>query len=263
VAGSGRLEIEKVALSGRPLQAQTLHERMIELLTLVSPPRIFTSLVPTKIVELMALGQGAEPRQTVGINQIVESFFSVLGFPRLDSEAVVRRAIRRGVKEGTFGYVGHSGQEEITRVNERGGYLINSQQVRIGVDLPEDEIDIGAAFIILPVAIAPEQVVTQPTPDPQPGGGAVTPTPGSTGTTQGGGAGHPGPERTAVTHIRLPLRMNRQQLYASFNAIANLAEQAGQIQVTVEAHKPDGFDPNWLRNAVYEPLEEENVQMDE
>jgi hypothetical protein len=56
--------------------------------------------------------------------------------------------------------------------------------------------------------------------------------------------------------------MNRQQLYASFNAIANLAEKAGRIKVTVEAEKPDGFDPGWLRNAVFEPLEEADVEVE-
>jgi hypothetical protein len=53
--------------------------------------------------------------------------------------------------------------------------------------------------------------------------------------------------------------MTRQQLYASFNAIGNLAEKAGSIRMTVEAEKVDGFDPAWLRNAVVEPLEEADV----
>lgn len=55
--------------------------------------------------------------------------------------------------------------------------------------------------------------------------------------------------------------LNRQQLYASFNGIANLAEKAGRIKVTVEAEKPDGFDAGWLRSAVFEPLEEADVEV--
>ena len=57
--------------------------------------------------------------------------------------------------------------------------------------------------------------------------------------------------------------MNRGQLYASFNAIGNLAQEAGSIRVTVEAEKADGFDPAWLRNAVLEPLEEADVGVEE
>jgi hypothetical protein len=59
------------------------------------------------------------------------------------------------------------------------------------------------------------------------------------------------------------MRVNRQQVYATTNALANLAEQTGGIHITVDAHKPDGFDPSWLQNAVLEPLDEADVELDE
>jgi hypothetical protein len=55
------------------------------------------------------------------------------------------------------------------------------------------------------------------------------------------------------------MHMTRQQLYASFKAIGNLADKAGHIEVVIKAQQPGGFDPIWLRNAVVEPLEEEGV----
>ena len=57
--------------------------------------------------------------------------------------------------------------------------------------------------------------------------------------------------------------MTRQQLYASFNAIGNLADAAGSIRMKIEAQKLDGFDPTWLRNAVLEPLDEADVKVEE
>lgn len=57
--------------------------------------------------------------------------------------------------------------------------------------------------------------------------------------------------------------MTRQQLYASFNALANLADAAGSILMKVVAQKLDGFDPGWLRNAVLEPLDEADVKVEE
>lgn len=54
--------------------------------------------------------------------------------------------------------------------------------------------------------------------------------------------------------------MTRQQLYASFNAFANLADAAGSIRMRIEARKLDGFDPSWLRNAGLEPLDEADVK---
>ena len=44
--------------------------------------------------------------------------------------------------------------------------------------------------------------------------------------------------------------------------LANLADKAGTIHVTIEAHKEDGFDPVWLRNAVTEPVEESGAEVD-
>jgi hypothetical protein len=41
-----------------------------------------------------------------------------------------------------------------------------------------------------------------------------------------------------------------------------LAQAAGTIHLTVEAHKPQGFDPGWLQNAVLEPLDESDVEVE-
>lgn len=264
--------IERVAISGRPLSAQTIHERLLELLTVVSPPRLFSSVTPDKIVQVMGLG-GSGGR-AVGVEQVIALFYEVLGAPRLESEAVVRRAIARGVRERAFGFVGRAGLAEANRIREQSAYLADPRLVRIGVDLPEDEIDPAASFIVTPEAIAPVGETTTPTPAgagvaPQPT--AATPSLGPTTTgfpapsTPTGdtiaGAAVPGAGRT--TRVRLPLRMTRQQLYASFNAIGNLAEKAGTIRVTVEAEHTEGFDPQWLRNAVLEPLEEADVVVEE
>jgi hypothetical protein len=59
-----------------------------------------------------------------------------------------------------------------------------------------------------------------------------------------------------------PSRPNRQQLYQSLNALGNLTEKAGTLDVTVEAHVAQGFDPIWLRNAVLEPLEEADIEVE-
>jgi hypothetical protein len=59
------------------------------------------------------------------------------------------------------------------------------------------------------------------------------------------------------------MRMTRQQLYASFTAISNLADKAGTIRVTVEAERLEGFESQWLRNAVLEPLDEADVTVEE
>ena len=253
VAGEKGLEIEKVSLAGRPLAAQGIHERLMELLIEVLPPRLFTSVTPEKIVELMRLGEGEEPALAVGTDQIVESFYGVPDFPRLESEAALRRAIAQGVRDGVFGYVGRTGQVELDRLREEGGYLVSPRVARIGAGLSEAGIDLGSGFIVLPTAIEAGDTP----PPPPPGAGPEPPGPGP----QPPVPPSPPPLVTTQTTVRLSMRMTRQQLYTGFNAIGNLAEAAGSVRMTVEAHKLDGFDPTWLRNAVVEPLEEADVEI--
>lgn len=59
------------------------------------------------------------------------------------------------------------------------------------------------------------------------------------------------------------MTLNLFQLYQVFNALGNLAEKAGTLVLTGRAEKSDGFDPNWLRNAVEEPIEETGIETQE
>jgi hypothetical protein len=260
------LAIEKVGLAGRPLQATTVHERLSELLTVVSPPRLFSSLRPGKIVELLRLGVGADENRAVGVDQVIAAFYEVPGLPRLESDAAIRQAIAAGVQEHAFGLVGRAsqtGRDEVSRLREASGYLVSPRAVQIGVPVPADNIEPAAAFIIVPEAIESEAPPI-PTPyQPQPTVGGATPSPGPTVVAPGITRSTPGAGTDRRTAVRLAMRMTRREIFASANALANLADKAGSIQVTVEAEKADGFDPAWLHNAVLEPLEEADVRVEE
>jgi hypothetical protein len=251
----GVLGIEKVSMAGRPLAAHGVHERLMELLTVVSPPKVFTTVTADKVVELMRLGVGDGAPLAVTLAQIIESFYSVPGFPRLLSETALRQAIVDGVGNGTFGYVGRASQVKVDELKDGREVYISSDLVRIGVHLPETQIDMGTGLIVLPEAVAAE-----PGPEPEP----VPPGPGPT---PPGPTSPPGPDKPPIpqvqTYVHLGMRVTKQQLYATTNALANLAQQAGSIKLTVEAQKVDGFDPNWLQNAVLEPLDEADVEVDE
>lgn len=251
--GEEGLGIEKVSLAGRPLASTGLHERLIELLTEIPPPRLFAAVTPEKIVELMRLAAGDEPVRAVATGQIVDSFYSVLGFPRLENDDALRRAIVQGVDDRVFGYVGRTGKEEVDRLREDGAYLVSSQAVRIGVVLPD--VDMENGFIVLPTAIEVEEVSPEGTDVVSGATEPVSPTPITTMVPQ--------PGERPQTAVCLAMRLTRQQLYAVFQAIGNLADAVGFIRMVVEARKVDGFDPTWLRNAVLEPLDEADVEMEE
>ena len=56
--------------------------------------------------------------------------------------------------------------------------------------------------------------------------------------------------------MQLSFEADRNQLFTAWNAIANLADLAGKVQVSITANSEKGFDKNRLENGVLEPLRE-------
>jgi len=257
-AEAGGIAIDTVAVGGRPLQTTlndkkeaAVHKRVMELITVVNK-RVFGSLAPTKIVELFKLGEGEPPRLGMRLSEVVEGFYSFLGFTRLTSQDVVRKAIARGVREGIVGYYSGAAPD----LGDDGKFKVAPERVRLGIDVADDEIDLDTGFIMLPQAVPQAAPVTPPGLVP-PG---PSPTPPGPEQTSGPGPTTPGPA-SKRTSIRIRFPATRKQVFDSFPAIANLADKSddGKINVVIEGQSSDGYDPNWLRNAVEEPLDEANI----
>lgn len=253
----GELVLDKVPILGRPLQSTTIHERLIDLL-LNTPPHLFRTITPEKIIELMRLGSESGSDLAVTTGKIVETFYRVIGFPRLENISVLSRALADGVTNGILGYVGQVSQVDMNMLREGSSYQVKHGLVQIGVTFSPDQLDMSTGIIVLQRAIAPEEpalpVELQPMP-PVVERETESAVQQSEPTRQ--------PEYHLGTLVKLRLRMNRQQLYQSWNALKNLVEKAGTIHMSVEAEKADGFDPAWVRNAVIEPLEEADVDVEE
>jgi len=60
---------------------------------------------------------------------------------------------------------------------------------------------------------------------------------------------------------KMPMTASRKipVLFAAWNAIANLADLAGKVNVTVRADSAQGFDRSKLQNGVLEPLRESDL----
>jgi hypothetical protein len=69
----------------------------------------------------------------------------------------------------------------------------------------------------------------------------------------------PVPSSEPDKHVQLELTLNRDQLYNAWEALANLADMAGTVTVTVKAESPTGFDKRKLQNGVFEPLRESDL----
>jgi hypothetical protein len=154
-SGRGGIGVEKIAAGGRPLQTTLndkkqamIHERIIELITSVQK-KVFATQKPAKLAELFHLGEGTPPQLGISTGEVVDGFYSFLGFPRLMTSSAISKAIVEGVKDGHFGYV--SGPKPVAGPD--GKFQIALDKVRFKTTVAEDEIDLESGFLMLPQAI--------------------------------------------------------------------------------------------------------------
>jgi hypothetical protein len=135
--------------------------------------------------------------------------------------------------------------------------------VRFNAPVGEDEIDLDSGFLIMPQALpvaAPSAAATgselSSTTADGPGNEStltLTPPPGSAAGAGGTSASN---AETSQRSVEISFTAGRNQLFTAWNAVANLADLAGKVTVTVRADSPEGFDKNKLQNGVMEPLVE-------
>ena len=268
----GGLAIDRVAFGGRPSQTMlndkkqaAIHERIIELITKVQNS-VFTTVTPSKIVELFKLGEGEPPRMGIRTAEVVEGFYAFLGFPRLLSQDAVRKAIALGIGDGIFGFCAGL----VPRLGADGKFEIALDKVAFARKVRDDEIDLNSGFIMLRQAVpqptppvrcpkcgkSPCQCAQPPEPCPKCGKYpcvcAEPPVCSKIG------------QRPCVSTIPPPVEKvvqisfsaDRNALFTAWNAAANLADMAGKVNVTLRAESDTGFDRSKLQNGVLEPLQE-------
>jgi hypothetical protein len=191
---------QPVAAGGRPLQTTLdekkkamIHQRIVELITQVHR-KVFDKTEPGKIVELFKLGVGDPPALGIAVSDVVEGFFSFLGFPSLLTTGAIRKGIAKGVLEGHFGYV--TGPKP--NLGPDGKFQIAPDKVRFKRALAEDELDLESGFLMLSQAIPQATVTGGPGPIPMvPGGESAHPGAGGVMTLPGG-APPSGPATTGI-----------------------------------------------------------------
>ena len=199
-----------------------------------------------------------------------DAFFGFLEPPRISSDGVLRKAIARGVSEGMFAYTSGS-----PTLGVDGKYQVALSKVALSRPMSDDEVDLDSGFIMVPASVP---VVVAPTACPKCGKTpcvcvvppAVCPTCGKavcvcTQPSQPCPVCGKYPCGCKIPAIRKNISIrfaaNRDEVFKSFQAIANLADKSdnGKIRVMIEGHTSAGYDANWLRNAVQEPLDEANI----
>jgi hypothetical protein len=137
-----------------------------------------------------------------------------------------------------------------------GKYQVPLSKVRFENLVPDDEIDFDSGFIMLP------QAIPQPAPAPAPAAGqpgAATPTGTVPPPVAPSAIGQPTGTTIEQKQLELSFTADRNQLFKAWNAVANLADLAGKVTVTVRAQSAKGFDKGKLNNGVLEPLREADL----
>jgi len=138
-------------------------------------------------------------------------------------------------------------------------------RVRFNAPVGEDEIDLDSGFLIMPQAL-PVAAPSAAGPGSEPTGTAagdsgsestltLTHPPGSPGAS---GATHSGGDATQKS-VEISFSADRNQLFTAWNAVANLADLAGKVDISVRADSAEGFDQSKLQNGVMEPLREADL----
>ena len=255
---NGSLSLESISIGGRPLQTTLdgkkraqIHQRLMELLETVQR-KVFGSVAPGKIIELFKLDEDDSVEPGIATDRVVAGFFSFLGFPRLLSNAVVRKAIALGVQTGLFGYT--TGRPSL---GNDGHYQIDRSRIAFERSVADDEIDLDSGFLILPRAI-PEKPVE---PSSANGGGGQTTyeTEPTGGASESQETTDPADEPSSAEderEVALSFTADSQALFHAWNALANLADLSGEVSIIARAKPKSGFDKNTLEYGVLEPLRE-------
>ena len=257
----GALSLDAASTGGRPLQTTLdqkkraqIHERLLELLTAVHR-KVFGTVAPGKIVDLFKLGATGSGSPGIPTDKVVAGFFSFLGFPRLQSEDVVRRAIARGVENGLFAYT--TGRPEL---DDTGRYRLDWSRIAFNRSVSDDEVDLDSGFLIMPAALPETQRTTTGTTDGASAGEDIAyPTfRGTARVRETPDAGHEErtPPAAARGELNISFTASRNDMFSAWNAVANLAEVAGKVSVSVKAESDTAFDMARIENGVLEPLRE-------
>ena len=219
-----------------------LHRRLLEGLR----KHVFTTVTPARVAHLIGLGTA---RVFAPAEQVVESFFTNLAFPKLRSAEPVREAIALGVGD-TFGYV--------TDAEIIDGALVanDGTRVHVGDAMVAAAVELGAGSYLTTVELAH---VLRGVPDDD------TSTPSPAASPRGEDGAEPtDDEPSGPSRYRLRASLDAAQLFRVLPGLQHLAEKSSafRVEIDVSAEADEPFTAGWLRNAVEEHFDEAGADID-
>jgi hypothetical protein len=240
--GERAFRFETIDLRAQLAAGRGLHERILDGLR----KHVFDSVTPARVMALTRLGT---EREFVACEELVKWFFSYFDFPKLLTADPLRATVARGAADA-FGYV------PAAEVVDGALKPRRENTVWFGTPIDEQDIEMGAGAFI----VTPELALTFVAPGPS----VPEPQPTIAGTTDEPHGPRPSDEpESKPTHVTIRTTAgSAEQLFRLMPGLQNLADRSKRIVVRldVDAEAVDGFDRDWLRNAVEEHLDEAGVE---
>lgn len=271
------LKLERIDLQSQLNTSHKLQERVLEALK----NQVFDSVTVNKLVRLTGL---SEEKPYIQGKELVAYFFKFPDYPKLLSDQAVKTAILQGIEQGQFGYV-----PSLTIAQTGFPTLENAELISYQKVIPIDELDLEG-YLITPELVEtltsqlnqPEETIETPPPFNDAENSDINPTAEETDNLSDDTpppakvvieeTGNSSISRSIVTAIkegkqpaiayRLESVIDKAHLFDVIQALQTLSDQADNMNISIKvtATKSEGFDVNWLRNAIEEPLDEQDVK---
>lgn len=242
--GSEPFDFDPVDLRAQLGLSLDLHRRLLEGLR----KHVFSTVTPARVAHLIGLGTA---RVYAPADQVLESFFTNLAFPKLRSSEPVREAIALGVRDA-FGYV--------TGAEVKDGALVATPAtvVRVSETMSAAEIELASDAFLTTTELA--HVLRGASDD-----ASASSHGGDTSEGAAESESEADDERVGgPSRYRLRATLDAAQLFRVLPGLQHLAERAGSFQVSIDvlAEADVPFAPGWLRNAVEEHFDEAGASID-
>ncbi len=275
--GNHPIRLENIDLQSQLNTSQNLQDRVLDALK----NHVFDSIRPAKLVQLSGL-ENSEAGYIKG-EELISFFFRFPTYPKMLDTAGVKTALAKSIEQGLVGYV-----PTLTINSGSAPTVENLKLISFERVIPLDELDISG-YILSPhfvkelqAALAPkEEVNTAISDESAPSGADTMRYPTGNSSTETASEDKKTVEyksetssisRSVLVDIvdgKRPARSyklnsltNKSKIFELFQILQALSDKADDmtIQIEVRAHTQQNFDPNWIRNAIEEPLDEMDIQ---
>ena len=151
-------------------------------------------------------------------------------------------------------------------LGDDGRYRGDRSRVAFERSVTDDEMDLDSGFLILPAALPENPVMFEGTTD------SDDTSDDDSGASRDGGENKarddtrndtPAADGSYAREVALPFTAKQSDPYGTWNALATLADVAGEVSIDVRAKPQEGYEKAKLENRVIEPLRQLALITDE